>query len=197
MYLNDHLAGAAGGAALARRVSRSHRSRPSGPRLAELATEIAEDRESLREVMRALDVPVRRTKTLIFRLAEKTARIKPNGRLLRRSPLSDLLELEALRLSVEGKLAWWRTLHSVARTDDRVDQDVMRHLVGRAEQQIRVLEGLCHGAATTAFASDGTGGRHQLRAAAHRPKGWGVRFRAHSSLAPSRCAGGYGGRGPV
>ncbi|MFE1558645.1 hypothetical protein ACFW6V_27160 [Streptomyces sp. NPDC058734] len=151
VYLNDHLAGAGGGTALVRRMSRSHRSRPSGARLAELAAEVAEDRESLREVMRNVDAPVMPTKTLVIRLAEKVARVKPNGRLLRRSPLSDLLELEAIRLGVEGKLALWRTLHGVARTDGRIDQDAMRRLAERAERQIRMVEDLRLAAASTAF----------------------------------------------
>jgi hypothetical protein len=38
-----------------------------------------------------------------------------------RSPLSDLEELELLRLGVEGKAAGWRTLRTQADTDARLD----------------------------------------------------------------------------
>jgi hypothetical protein len=45
-------------------------------------------------------------------MGEKAARLKLNGHLLARSPLSSLEELEMLRLGVEGKAAGWRTLGS-------------------------------------------------------------------------------------
>ncbi|WP_221889731.1 hypothetical protein [Streptomyces sp. WAC06614] len=142
LYLNDHLAGAGGGRALARRTARAQRGTPAGPRLAALAEEIAEDRESLLEVMTALDVPVMRTKDVMVRLAERAGRVKPNGRLLTRSPLSDLLELEALKLGVEGKLALWRALRNLAEADARLDPVAMGRLAARAERQARVLEDL-------------------------------------------------------
>lgn len=41
-------------------------------------------------------------------LAEKAGRLKLNGRPLRRSPLSGLVELEMMHLAVEGEQACWR-----------------------------------------------------------------------------------------
>ncbi|MEV7617440.1 hypothetical protein [Streptomyces sp. NPDC089799] len=142
IYLNDHYAGSAGGVALVRRMARVHRGGPAGPRLRQLADEIAEDRRSLGELMRALDVSVRRTRTLPVRFAEKIGRAKFNGRLVSRSPLSDVLELEALRLGVEGKLALWRSLRNLARTDGRLDPGTLDRLAARAERQIELVEGL-------------------------------------------------------
>ena len=54
---------------------------------------------------------------------EKAARFKPNGRLLRRSPLSDLIELEWLLLGVQGKTAGFRALRRLADTDTDTDTD--------------------------------------------------------------------------
>ncbi|MBW5484641.1 hypothetical protein [Streptomyces bambusae] len=142
IYLNDHYAGSAGGVALVRRIARVHRDGPAGPRLRELAEEIAEDRESLVQIMTALDVPVMRARTLAVRLAEKVGRIKLNGRLVSRSTLSDVLELELLRLGVEGKLALWRSLRTIARADDRIPLSTVDHLADRAERQIELLEGM-------------------------------------------------------
>jgi len=50
---------------------------------------------------------------------EKAARCKPNGRLFRRSPLSNLIELEGLLLGVQGKAADFRALRRLADTDTR------------------------------------------------------------------------------
>jgi hypothetical protein len=44
IYLNDHLAGATGGAELARRVASSQRSTPARTALGQLARDIAQDR---------------------------------------------------------------------------------------------------------------------------------------------------------
>ncbi len=58
IYLNDHLAGATGGAELARRVARRGGD-PDGGALQRFAAEVAQDRAALLEVMAALGVPVR------------------------------------------------------------------------------------------------------------------------------------------
>ena len=55
--------------------------------------------------MAALGLPVRRYKSYAAWVAEKTARLKLNGSLWSRSPLSGVAELEILRLDVEGKAA--------------------------------------------------------------------------------------------
>jgi hypothetical protein len=73
---------------------------------------------------------------------EKAARLKFNGRLLARSPLSDLEELELLRLGVEGKAAGWRTLRALADTDSRLDPGHLDELMSRARRQTDLLEEL-------------------------------------------------------
>jgi hypothetical protein len=97
IYLNDHLAGAAGGVELARRVANAHSGSEDGERLRRLADDIAADRGALLTIMRAAGVPIRRYKSLAVWTAEKAGRLKLNGRLLGRSPLSDLVELVQTR----------------------------------------------------------------------------------------------------
>ncbi|MFD3328442.1 hypothetical protein [Streptomyces sp. NPDC058701] len=140
IYLNDHLAGAGGGVELFRRAARAHRDDALGPPLEALAKEVAADRESLRALMAALGVPAKRTRMAAGWVAEKAGRLKLNGRLLSRSPLSDVLELEAMRLGVEGKAACWRSLRAVARTDPRIESSHIEELIHRAERQISTLE---------------------------------------------------------
>jgi hypothetical protein len=104
IYLNDHLAGATGGAELARRVAGSHKSDPGGA-LQRLAAEVAQDRAALLEIMAALGIPVRSYKVCAAWIGEKAARLKPNGRLLARSPLSSQADLlEELRVSAAGQV---------------------------------------------------------------------------------------------
>ena len=69
-------------------------------------------------------------------------RLKFNGRLFARSPLSDLEELEILRLGVEGKAAGWRTLRTLADTDTRLDPPRLDELISRARRQADLLEDL-------------------------------------------------------
>ncbi|PBC70460.1 hypothetical protein BX265_7884 [Streptomyces sp. TLI_235] len=138
IYLNDHLAGAYGGAALARRIAREHPTDPDSPDLRSLAREIAEDRDELVALMRALGVRPRRHRMLLGAAAELAGRLKLNGRVLRRSPLSDLLETEAMRSGVQGKTALWRALRA-ASSDDLLDAR-LRRLSARADRQAEVLD---------------------------------------------------------
>ncbi|MFF1413749.1 hypothetical protein ACFVX6_28850 [Streptomyces sp. NPDC058289] len=142
IYLNDHLTGAGAGLALVKRTARAHRDTDAGPRLAALAEEVAEDRDSLREVMLALDVPANNLRMLMGAAVAQAGRLKPNGRLLSRSPLSDVLELEAIRLGVEGKKELWRALHTLARSNPLLDAEAMGRLLARAERQADTVEAL-------------------------------------------------------
>src|SRR6476646_9661868 len=100
VYLNDHLAGASGGADLFRRVARTHADPDVRAAVGRRAEEVAEDRLALLDIMRRLGVEPSRSKVLMGRTAERLGRLKPNGSLVRRSNLTDLIELEALMLGV-------------------------------------------------------------------------------------------------
>ncbi|MEU8437644.1 hypothetical protein AB0F18_33060 [Streptomyces sp. NPDC029216] len=152
IYLNDHLAGSAAGAALVRRMTRAHRGTRTGRILDELRGQIDEDRDSLRQIMARLGVSEKRVRSMMARLGEKAGHLKPNARLVRRSPLSDVLELEMLRLGVEGKLALWRALSITARRDPRIDGDAVGLLAVRAGRQIDALEELRADAVARTFA---------------------------------------------
>ena len=142
IYLNDHLAGATAGSELARRMARSHQEREEATLLKRLAAEIARDRTALLDIMAALGIPVRAYKVGAAWMGEKAGRLKFNGRILSRSALSDLEELELLRLGVEGKAAGWRTLRILAATDARLDADRLDELISRASSQADQLEEL-------------------------------------------------------
>jgi hypothetical protein len=142
IYLNDHLAGATGGVELARRLADAHHSGEEGARLRRLANDVAEDRATLISLMARLDVSVNQVKVGLGWVVEKLGRLKLNGYLVRRSPLSTVVELEAMRLGVEGKAAGWRSLRTVAGSDERIDVAELDGLIERAAAQIEVLEAL-------------------------------------------------------
>jgi hypothetical protein len=142
IYLNDHLAGATAGTELAHRMARSHGDGQDGSTLGRLAAEVAQDRAALLDIMDALGIKVRRYKVGAAWMGEKAGRLKFNGHLFTRSPLSDLEELEMLRLGVEGKAAGWRTLRAMADSDARLHAARLDELISRARRQVDVLEDL-------------------------------------------------------
>ena len=140
IYLNDHLAGSTVARELARRAAASNRGSDYGQFLDQLAREIDEDRDALLASMRALRVPVNQLKVLGGWGAEKVARLKLNGRLVGYSPLSRLIEVEALALGVRGKLALWRALELIAPEQPELQRFDLAYLIARAEQQLDELE---------------------------------------------------------
>ncbi|MFG2768078.1 transaldolase [Streptomyces rubiginosohelvolus] len=151
VYLNHHYTGATGGLELFRRAAQARVDDADGAVLADLARQIEEDREALAGLMTDQGVQVSRSKAAMGWLAEKAGRLKPNGHLFSRSPLSDLLEAESMLLGVLGKTACWRTLRILADSDARLPADRLDVLLERAEQQSAVLEDLRAAAAVRAL----------------------------------------------
>ena len=138
-YLQDHRAGAEAGVRLAQRCRDHAPDASMAADLARLADEIDEDRRSLAAIMAGLDIAPSATKTVAGVAAERLARLKLNGRLLRTSPLSVVLELEGLVGAVSMKRQLWVTLLALA--GDRQAADPRLHvLLARAEDQRRRLE---------------------------------------------------------
>ncbi|MDF3292617.1 hypothetical protein [Streptomyces silvisoli] len=78
---------------------------------------------------------------------------------MRRSPLSPLLELEMLRLGVEGKAAGWRTLREAADGEPALSESLLDDLLERAERQRDTLESLRRERAAHVFAPERAGGQ--------------------------------------
>jgi hypothetical protein len=153
-YLNDHLAGATAGRELVHRAARSNEGTPLGAFLRELAAEVEADRGVLEGIMSRLDVGQDRLKLGAAWLAEKVGRLKLNGQLIGYSPLSRLLELEALALGVHGKLAMWQALRSVAELEPGLRGTDFDGLTRRAQSQLRRLQRQRLAAATAALGAD-------------------------------------------
>ena len=140
IYLRDHHAASAGGLALARRALG-----PYHP----LAKQIARDRQALENVMRQLGAESSTMRVGIVLVAERVGRLKFNGRILKRSPLTRVVELETLIVGVRGKEALWTALRRAALSLRGIDLDA---LIESARAQGRELDELRLGAAARAFA---------------------------------------------
>ena len=139
VHLQNHWAAASAGVDFAHRVARSHQGSPAGAALDEVYDDIREDRESLRAIMAGAGVQPGVVMPLVARVSERLGRFKPNGHLVRRSPVSDVLELEAFRGAVTAKGAGWETLLVLAEHDDRLPAARLRALADRARAQEQTL----------------------------------------------------------
>lgn len=140
IYLNDHLAGSVTGVELARRTLSNNRGTRYGEFLEWLVKQIEDDRQSLVRLMERLGIRGDPVKQAGAWSLEKVGRLKLNGRLLGYSPLSRLVEIEALWMGVNGKLSMWRALVTVADQDPRLDAIWLLELDARAEEQLRRLD---------------------------------------------------------
>jgi hypothetical protein len=154
IYMNDHLAGATVGMELSRRARGSNEGTAYGDVLDRIAKEIEEDRDVLQSLMSRLEIKRDRAKVAVGWLGEKFGRLKPNGRLLSYSPLSRLVELEALSLGIAGKVSLWEALKEVAAEDSRLDAEELGRLADRAERQRKEIWQLRQRAAREAFAAE-------------------------------------------
>jgi hypothetical protein len=140
IYLNDHLAGATAGRALARRAHRNALTSEIRGSLERLADEIDADRETLLDIMHRVGAKGDPIKVAFGLLSERLGRLKLNGHLFQPTPLTQLHEVETLSLGVEGKIALWRSLRdlsAVGELSERLDV-----LIDRGEGQRAELERL-------------------------------------------------------
>jgi hypothetical protein len=135
IYCNDHLAAATGGIELVSRMLSRHRGTPHEGNLAGLLDELREERTALRSSMAALDLPVRQYKLVASWVGEKLARLKLNGHVLSRSPLSDLVEFEFIATAVLAKRFGFETLRVVAAADQRLDAALLDRMIAQADAQ--------------------------------------------------------------
>jgi hypothetical protein len=136
VYLNDHLAGATAGRDLARRMAATHTDGALAPFLQRLAAEVEEDRQELADAMARLGVRENRVKQTLAWTGERVRRLKLNERLFTPSPMTVVIELEAMALGVEGKFSLWRSLER-AGLSGGLD---LERLIDRARSQRAGLE---------------------------------------------------------
>jgi len=152
IYLNDHLAGSSFGLELAERIAKQNEGNDYGKAVEALSGEIAEDRDKLEQLMKALGVRRKIARQVLTWASEKAARLKPNGKLVGYSPLSRYMELEMLSLGVAGKLSLWEALIEAAGPE--VEGIDVEALAARARDQRKRLEALRLQASPEVFGSE-------------------------------------------
>jgi hypothetical protein len=135
VYCNDHLAASIGGIELVKRMLGRHRGSDYEGPLTQLLVELRDENSTLEAQMTALGFPVRHYKQAALWVGEKLSRVKLNGRLLSRSPLSDLIEFEFLASAVRGKRSGFETLREVAEVEVRLDKAELDRLIEQANRQ--------------------------------------------------------------
>lgn len=110
IYLGDHLAMMRAGASLASRMRAGPLGHEVGALLDEVGAELEDARGTVVAYLAQLGASPPRLKLAGAVVAERLGRLKLNGRVAERSPLSDLLELEGLRAVMGGAAGLWRAL---------------------------------------------------------------------------------------
>ncbi|MCW2618620.1 MAG: uncharacterized protein JWR28_1769 [Modestobacter sp.] len=154
IYCNDHIASAAGGIELVGRMVGAHKGTPYEARLRQLLDELKQEKTDLIATTRALGLPVRQYKQVAVWFAEKASRVKLNGHLLSRSPLSSLVEFEFLASAVRGKRSGFETLRIAAEGDPRIDKVLFDALIEQANRQYRWLTDVRREVAAELFGGD-------------------------------------------
>ena len=139
VYVNDHIASAAGGIELVTRMIGAHRGSAHEDGLRQLLDELRQEKTDLTATARALDLPVRQYKQVAVWVAEKASRLKLNGHVLSRSPLSSLVEFEFLASAVRGKRSGFETLRIAAEVEPRLPKADLDRLIDQAHRQYKWL----------------------------------------------------------
>ena len=140
IYLNDHRAGAVAGIELAKRTLGSNRGTEYEAFLEQLLSDIQADQTTLDRIIERSGIARSPVKPGLAWAAEKVGRLKLNGAITGYSPLSRLIELEGLKLGIEGKLCLWRSLRGARPADAAVTDAELDELIARARAQIEVVE---------------------------------------------------------
>jgi hypothetical protein len=139
IYLEDHLAGATAGAQRASRLAEAEANSTDAPALATFAADVATDLDALLALMETTGIEPNRLKVGLASVGEKLGALKPNGRVSERSPLSTIVELEAMQMAVRGKRSLWETLQVAMPKSTPID---LTALMARADRQLDTLSGL-------------------------------------------------------
>ena len=130
LYLNDHLAGAAAGVDLIRRISEQ-----TEGSLDDLVADIEADETFLEDLIKSLDLREHSVKQAVSSVIEKLGQLKMNRVVSGNAKLALLLEMEAMSMGIEGKRGLWQSLRIVAPSVPELAGLDLDTMVLRAEDQ--------------------------------------------------------------
>lgn len=144
-YLRSHWLALHGEVRLAARAASRTREPTTREALTALSEQAGQDRDVLLSVLRMVGVHRPRSGERLVSVAERLGRLKTNGTVVRRSPVSDLVELEGWIDAVHLRRLGWVSLSEAAATagvDLGLDAEDLHRLIIRAEDHIAALEHL-------------------------------------------------------
>lgn len=150
-YLNDHLALIVGERELAERVA-SENPGDLGAWLETLAVDLEAQKSVLRDLLARLGGGESSLKQNFAWLAEKAGRLKLNDSLTEYSPLSRLVELEALASAAGQRVALWENLERLVEQEATATPLPLEGLRERSEEQLARLHEFRRDAAPLALA---------------------------------------------
>lgn len=153
LYLSDHLTGASAGAARISRMAADFVDTPVFATLSSIDEEIHAERSFLQQLIHDLGMRELRHRQAVAVLGERIGRLKSNGRVFSRSPMTLMLEVELLRSAVIGKRGGWQTLADNAE-ELGLDPAVFHELAARALRQYQELDEVHAYARRRAFRED-------------------------------------------
>lgn len=139
-YLQDHLAGAAAGSEIAKRIAGEYRKPPLGTFLADLARDIEMDKATLERIMADLEISQDLLKQSVAWVGEKVSRLKLSEAVTGDPALKQMMEFEILSMGIEGKALLWRSLEQVANASPALADVDFGELQKRAQVQREGLE---------------------------------------------------------
>lgn len=140
IYMTDQLALGVLWREIARRACSSGDGNPEAAALARVAEAISEDVEVFEQMMRRLGFSTRSPKSVLAVVAERLGRLKLNGHIISRSPLSRFEELDFLLMGIDGKVVLWQNLRDGAGLGERLPDINFERLIERARSQRAELE---------------------------------------------------------
>jgi hypothetical protein len=151
IYLNDHRSGSVGAHLLAVRARDANRGTEFGAFLDEFVDELVDDIDQLDTVFARCSVTKNGPKLIAAAVGVTLGRFKLNGRLTDYSPLTRVLEFEALTIGVRAKRQLWTTIAGLPSGHPASSAIDTSRLIERAETQARHLEESSARASAVAF----------------------------------------------
>lgn len=153
LYLSDHLTGATVGTSRINRMATDFVDTPVYASLSTIADEIRAERRFLAELIHDLGLRQLPHRQAAAWVGELLGRVKINGRLLSRSPMTMVLEVELMRSAVLGKRGGWQTLADNAELLG-LDAQLFHELAEAALRQHEILDEVHAYARRRAFRDD-------------------------------------------
>lgn len=151
IYIRDHDGASSGGIRLAERCYESNRTTSLGPRLGSLVETLRTAQNEVRVIAERLAIKPSALRQATTWLGATVGGLKLNGRWTSYSPLSRVVEIEALTSAVSAQLRLWETLQRLVPFEHRFDAASIEGFLARCHELLDDLSAMHDVAADEAF----------------------------------------------